>query len=100
MKNKVKMTKKLEEEKNKREFLEQKVTKVTKAATKKEQQQEAQRRLDAEIAHQQEEGETRALSKAMLADAAKNRPSFNTSCTKLLANFQGKCALLVVFIII
>ena len=39
--------------------------------------------------HQQEEAETRALGRAMIADAAEKRPSFNNSCAKLLNNFQG-----------
>lgn len=89
MKNQVRLTKKFNAEKKKREVLEQKSTQVSTASKKKEQEKEAQRRLDAEIAHQKEEAETRALGKAMMQDGAKNRPGFSNSCMKLLNNFQG-----------
>lgn len=62
---------------------------VQKPSNKKEMEAEAQRRLNAEVAHQTEEAETRALGRAMMADANSNRPSFSNSSLKLLNNFQG-----------
>ena len=62
---------------------------VSEARKKKEEEQEAQRKLDVEILHQQEESQRRALGRAMLSDAASNRPTFNKSTVKLLNNFQG-----------
>ena len=82
------MEKKLDEEK-KQQMRKEKPKKTSKAAQEKELQVEAKRRLDIEIQHQKEEAETRALGRAMLSDASKNKPSFNNSCLKLLNNFQG-----------
>lgn len=64
--------------------------KISEAQQKKEEEQEAQRKLDIEVLHQQDESKRRALGKAMLADAAANRPTFNKSALKLLNNFQSE----------
>ena len=56
----------------------------------KEQEAEAQRRMDVEVRHQKEEAETGALARKMMSDANKNRSTLNSSCCKLLNNYQGK----------
>ena len=63
--------------------------KMTKKMRIQEQKAEAKRRLDIEVRHQTEEAETRAPARKMMSDAASNKPSFNTSCTNLLNNYQG-----------
>lgn len=66
------------------------------AKQKEEEAREAKRQLEAELRHQKEEAETRALGRAMIADANNNRNSFNRSCLNLLNNYQGKNILLLI----
>lgn len=89
MRNKIRLEKKLKLENLQREKNLQKVKTISNAKQQQEQEQEAKRRLDTEVMHQTEEAETRALGRAMMADAAGKRPSFNTSCLNLLNNFSG-----------
>lgn len=91
MKNKKQLEKRLNVEKKKRQEKENKFfsNTVSKEVLKKQKQSEAQRRLDTEVKHQTEEAERSTLGKAMMSDAAANRPSFNNSCLMLLNNFQG-----------
>lgn len=58
---------------------------------RKEQEDEAKRRLDTVVRHQKEEGRTKSLATAMLNAASSNKSSLNSSCLKLLNNFQGNC---------
>ena len=62
---------------------------MTKAMVDKEIELEAQKRLETEAMHEADEAESRALCQGMMADAKKNRPTFNSSCLKVLNNFQG-----------
>lgn len=77
------------EKKKKPDRLQNQQPKMTKKQQEKELEAEAKKRLDVEVHHQREEAETQALGQAMMKDAEKNRPSLNTSCLKLLNNFQG-----------
>lgn len=63
--------------------------KTTDDVQKNEEYKEAQHKLDTEMVHQRDEAETRALCDAMLADASSNSQRLNSSCSKLLTNFQG-----------
>lgn len=92
MKNKIRLEKQLKAEKQKRDQVvyKSKNRKISKAMQDKEDEAEANKRMQTEVMHQTEEAERRALGRAMLADAASNRPSFNNSSLKLLNNFQSK----------
>ena len=90
MRNRTRLEKKLAEEKKKNAEMENRKTKNSKARGRKEQQHEAKRRLESEVLHLNQEAETEALGRAMMADAKANRPTFNNSCLKLPHNFQGK----------
>lgn len=75
-----------ERKKRDKELLNVKKAKVNKSVENKKL---AEYKLQAEIKLQNEEAERRALANAMSSDAKGNRPTFNTSCTKLLRNYQG-----------
>lgn len=62
---------------------------TTSAKVKQDEAKEAQRQLEIEFRHQKEESERRELGRAMLSDAANNRPNFNRSCLNLLNSYQG-----------
>lgn len=64
--------------------------KKPKSNTALEKKKIAEFKLQAEIKQQNEEAERRALANAMFSDGKANRPTFNTSCTKLLRNYQSK----------
>lgn len=88
--NKVRLEKKLEMEKKKKQQKEEKARKSSKSALQKEQEAEANRRLQTEMLHQTQEAKSRALGKTMMSDAVNNKPSLNISCLKVLNNFQGR----------
>lgn len=73
-----------------KDFTAKKAKKCSDSKARKEEEKEGQRKIDTEVRHLKEEAERRSLGRAMLSDAASNRPSFNTSCLNLLNNFQGK----------
>ena len=83
------METKLEAEKKKRDELLALSTKHLEQQQQIDLQREAENDLDTELQHQVEESERRALANTMLDDAAKNSPTFNTSCLNLLSNFQS-----------
>ena len=83
------MKKKIELVKKKNELIDKKNSKISAAKLQQQQNAEAPRKIEREVLHQNEEAQTRALGRAMIADAEENRPSFNASCLKLLNHFQG-----------
>ena len=86
-KNKVRLEKKLKDEKKAKEVV---AIKEKKKNDSREREAEAQRKLETELRHQREESERRALGQVVLSDAAAaNNTSLNSSCWKLLTNFQG-----------
>ena len=62
---------------------------MTKELIAKEQETEAKRKVDVELAHQKDEAETQNLARKMMSDVKKNKPTFNALCCNLLNNFQG-----------
>lgn len=61
-----------------------------KSQKSQQKQNEAERRIAVEMKHQMEESETRALIKAMMKEGKSDQSPFNSSCLKLLNNFQGE----------
>lgn len=51
---------------------------------------DAQKKLETEVKHQEEEAERSALTKQMLSDYDAKSPNLNRSCFNVLNNFQGK----------
>lgn len=88
-KNKVRLERNLIKDRKKRDVAEKATLKKKESRSKDEEKKEARRQLECEMRHQSEEAETRALGRAMIADAQNNRPSFNRSCQNLLLNYQG-----------
>lgn len=79
----------MQQEKKKKERELNAIRKQSLAKEKEDEEKAANRKLEAEISHQKEEAERKALAQAVKADAAGNRPTFNQSCLKLLVNYQG-----------
>lgn len=89
-KNKERLQKVLIAENKKKEKEEKQNRKTSASKEKEEEAKEAERQLQTEMRHQREEADTRALARAMMVDAQKNRPSLNNSCLNLLNSYQGK----------